>query len=58
MSFMHFPVACMGWYQVLRSNPGSLGLSGLTKWSILNRLGGRLSWLALERLEAGSGTSA
>jgi hypothetical protein len=38
VSFMHFSVACMGWHQVLRSNPDSLGLNGLNKWSILDRL--------------------
>jgi hypothetical protein len=38
VSFMLFSVARVGWHQVLRSNPGSLGLSGLSKWSILDRL--------------------
>ena len=38
VSFMLFSDACMGWHQVSRGNLGSLGLCGLSKWSILNRL--------------------
>src|SRR5579862_1399581 len=38
VSFMLFSVARVGWHQVLRSHRGSLGLSGLSKWSILDRL--------------------